>query len=155
MTTVGYGDFFAQSMPGMAVTLMIIFWGIFLVSMMVVTLTNSISLDAKESRAYNILFRLKTREVLKNKAAQILVAILRIVGMDKDYERKRANPKFNKTELKDIFREYDEQRGEARSMLEIYKMQFFDIKKTLKPNSPDPAEELRKMVNIINDDFND
>ena len=83
------------------------------------------------------------------------MTIVRLVGMDKDYERKRANPKYSKNEMKDVFREYDEQRGEMRSMLEIYKMQFYDVKKTLKSNSPDPAEELRKMVNIINDDFND
>jgi hypothetical protein len=43
MTTVGYGDFFAQSAGGRIVTLLIIFWGIFLISMMVVTLTNSIT----------------------------------------------------------------------------------------------------------------
>ena len=37
MTTVGYGDFFAQSVGGRIVTLLMIFWGIFLISMMVVT----------------------------------------------------------------------------------------------------------------------
>lgn len=155
MTTVGYGDFFAQSMFGMVVTLGIIFIGIFLVSLMVVTLTNSIQLDGKENRAFNILFRLKTREILKNKAALIVVQIIKIIGFDKDYERKRENPKFSKQEMKEIYREYDEHRGEMRSQLEIYKMSFADTRKTLKPNSADPAEEMRKMCNIIEADFTD
>jgi hypothetical protein len=155
MTTVGYGDFFAQSDFGMLVTVSIIFWGIFIVSLMVVTLTNSISLDCKETRAYNILFRLKTREELANKAAYMVVTIIRIIALDKDYERKRSNESLSKHELKDIFREYEDIRGEMRSILEIHRMEFMDIKKTLRPGTGDPAEEMRKIINIIEYDFDD
>eukprot|EP01017_Pseudomicrothorax_dubius_P034505 TRINITY_DN4741_c0_g1_i1.p1 TRINITY_DN4741_c0_g1~~TRINITY_DN4741_c0_g1_i1.p1 ORF type:complete len:215 (-),score=24.12 TRINITY_DN4741_c0_g1_i1:24-668(-) len=63
MTTVGYGDFFAVTHLGRIVSVIACFWGVFLVSMMVVTLTVSSTFDVKESRAYEILYRLNIRPV--------------------------------------------------------------------------------------------
>jgi Ion channel len=54
MGTVGYGDFYPQNHLGRGVCVIAIFWGIFLVSMMVVTLTNSSSFDTKEGQAFAI-----------------------------------------------------------------------------------------------------
>ena len=81
--------------------------------------------------------------------------IVKIIGLDKDYVRKRENPKFSKQEMKEVYREYDENRGEMKSQLEIYRLSFADTRKILKPNSPDPAEEMRKMCNLIDSDFAD
>jgi len=62
MTTVGYGDFFPRTHMGRFVVVLACFWGIFLVSMMVVTLTISSEFTKGEARAYDILFRLNAKE---------------------------------------------------------------------------------------------
>ena len=120
MTTVGYGDFFAQTIGGRCVSLLIIFWGIFLVSMMVVTLTNTITLDVKETRAYNVQFRLSEREVIQYYASYVIVYTVRIVGLDKDWDRRKESPKFTKQQIKDFYMEYEEERAELKSKLGIY-----------------------------------
>jgi Ion channel len=53
--TVGYGDFYPQTDLGRGVCVIAIFWGIFLVSIMVVTLTNSSSFDTKKGQAIRFL----------------------------------------------------------------------------------------------------
>ena len=62
MTTVGYGDFYPQTHMGRLVIVIACFWGVFLVSMMVVTLTDSSEFTKGERRAYEILSRLKAKE---------------------------------------------------------------------------------------------
>lgn len=47
---------------GRFVVIIACFWGVFLVSMMVVTLTESSEFTKGESRAYDILSRLKAKE---------------------------------------------------------------------------------------------
>lgn len=62
MTTVGYGDFFPATHMGRFVVVIACFWGVFLVSMMVVTLTDSSEFTKGERRAYEILSRLKAKQ---------------------------------------------------------------------------------------------
>ena len=47
MTTVGYGDFFPQTHVGRAVGIVICLWGVLVVSLFVVTLTNKLALSAQ------------------------------------------------------------------------------------------------------------
>lgn len=89
MTTVGFGDFFCRSHMGRFACVISIFWGIFLTSMMVVTLTNSMTLDAKETRAFNILYRVKGRTNLLDKATFIVTLIVRAKALANDFYRRR------------------------------------------------------------------
>jgi len=45
MTTVGYGDFYPRTFFGRLLDIFIAVWGIFIISMMVVVLTNTFKLD--------------------------------------------------------------------------------------------------------------
>lgn len=72
MTTVGYGDFYPQTHMGRLVVVVACFWGVFLVSMMVVTLTDSSEFTKGERRAYEILSRLKTKEESGKIAAMVV-----------------------------------------------------------------------------------
>ncbi len=72
MTTVGYGDYMPKTYPGRLIAIINTFWGVFLVSMMVVTLTISSEFEPKEQRAFDILNRLTCREGIKNAAAFVV-----------------------------------------------------------------------------------
>jgi hypothetical protein len=45
MTTLGYGDFYPRTLIGRIIDVGLIVWGIFIVSLMVVVLTNTLNMD--------------------------------------------------------------------------------------------------------------
>lgn len=45
MMTVGFGDYFPRTHLGRSICIIACFWGVFVVSMMVVTLTNATTLS--------------------------------------------------------------------------------------------------------------
>lgn len=55
MTTVGYGDFYPRTFFGRLLDTFIAIWGIFIISMMVVVLSNTLKLDSSEKRALTVL----------------------------------------------------------------------------------------------------
>ena len=48
MATVGYGDYYARTIPGRFITLIVAIVGVFLVSIMVVALTNTLNMNPAE-----------------------------------------------------------------------------------------------------------
>lgn len=46
MTTVGYGDFFPRTLVGRIIDTLLVVWGVFIVSSMVVLLTNTLNMDS-------------------------------------------------------------------------------------------------------------
>ena len=58
MTTVGYGDYFPRTLIGRSIDVILVIWGIFIVSLMVIVLTNALNMDSSESRALIVLNRL-------------------------------------------------------------------------------------------------
>ena len=159
MTTVGFGDYFARSHIGRICSVMSIFWGIFLTSLMVVTLTNSMSLDAKESRAFNILYRLKARRNLEDKATFIATLIIRARALSKDNERRKEGLDPSKPadaeKLNELEQKYDNEKAEIYSKLDIFKSMFNEAFSNLKSADEDPVEEIRKLSLSIEHDFNE
>jgi hypothetical protein len=45
MTTVGYGDYFPRTIFGRVIDVVLVVWGTFIVSLMVVVLTNTLNMD--------------------------------------------------------------------------------------------------------------
>lgn len=45
MTTVGYGDYFPRTTFGRVIDVILVVWGTFIVSLMVVVLTNTLNMD--------------------------------------------------------------------------------------------------------------
>jgi potassium intermediate/small conductance calcium-activated channel subfamily N protein 2 len=159
MTTVGFGDFFCRSHVGRICSILSIFWGIFLTSLMVVTLTASMSLDAKESRAFNILYRLKARKNLEDKATFIATLIIRARALYKDNERRKEGldptKPADKEKLKELAQKYDNEKAEIYSKLDIFKSMFNEAFSNLKSADEDPVEEIRKLSLSIEHDFNE
>lgn len=73
MTTVGYGDIFPVTHLGRLTTILACIWGMFIMSMIIVTLTNIITLTKEEERAYNTLEESKEHiKILHDDAANLI-----------------------------------------------------------------------------------
>lgn len=157
MTTVGFGDYFARTHIGRFTSVLSIFWGIFLTSMMVVTLTNSMTLDAKESRAFNILYRLKSRKILEDKATFVATLTIRTRALTNDYLRRREglDPVKDAEKISELEKKYNDEKAENLSKLDIAKSMFLEASSNLKSADDDPVEEIRKLSLSIEHDFND
>ena len=94
MSTVGYGDFYPRTHIGRFIIVIACFCGIFLISMMVVTLTESSEFTKGESRAFEILSRLKRKDEAKKTAAK---AVYMALKMNHYLNHFKADPEYQKT----------------------------------------------------------
>jgi hypothetical protein len=74
MSTVGYGDFFPKTSMGRFVGVIICLWGVVVVSIFVVTVTNMLAFDPTQEKTYSLLQRLSYKEELKKQATRVLAA---------------------------------------------------------------------------------
>lgn len=65
MTTVGYGDISPVSHNGKLLAIILSIWGVFVVSLFVVTLTNMLEFSESEEKSFKILVKLAAKEELK------------------------------------------------------------------------------------------
>ena len=77
MTTVGYGDFYPKSNPSRIVGIICSFYGVYLVSLFVITLENLLRFDQSESRSYELISRLEDKEELKLQAVNVITSAFR------------------------------------------------------------------------------
>ena len=74
MTTVGYGEIYPKTNWGRFIGIIICFWGVLIVSIFVVSLTNLLTLSPAEEKTYTLLVTLKRKEQLKWHATYVLQA---------------------------------------------------------------------------------
>jgi ABC-type xylose transport system permease subunit len=72
LTSVGYGEIYPKTFFGRIVGIIICFWGVFIVSFFVVTLTGMLSFTGPENKAYDLLLRLYYKHELKKNAVSVL-----------------------------------------------------------------------------------
>ncbi|CDW91118.1 small-conductance calcium-activated potassium channel protein [Stylonychia lemnae] len=72
LTTTGYGDIYPKTYMGRVTCIVICFWGMFIVSYFVVTLTNQLNFTDQEQKSYILLERLHHKEQLKLRASNVL-----------------------------------------------------------------------------------
>lgn len=72
LTTVGYGDLFPRTFFGRIVGVIICFWGVFIVSFFVVTVTNMLEFTPMEEKSYNLIIKLLLKQELKKEAVDVL-----------------------------------------------------------------------------------
>jgi len=90
MATIGYGDYYPRTIFGRIVMTICAFWGSFIVSMMVVVITNTLKMGANETRALIVLNRLEARKSLKEKAALLLSAVAKYALLEKLYRQSKT-----------------------------------------------------------------
>lgn len=77
LSTVGYGELYMKTFFGRVVGLIVCFWGTFVVSYFVVTVTNMLTFAAPEEKSYTLLLRLHYKEELKRYAVNVLTSAFR------------------------------------------------------------------------------
>lgn len=78
MTTVGYGDIYPKTTMGRVIGVVVALWGLFLVSIFTVTLTNLFSFSAGEKKAFDLSNRLQLKDSLREAAANVLNTSFRL-----------------------------------------------------------------------------
>jgi hypothetical protein len=109
MTTVGFGDLFPRTLIGRIIDVIVIIWGLFIVSLMVVVMTNSLNISQAERRALIILTRLEAKKELKEAAAFLITHSCRKYLISKKIKQGFSQPltetqksNFNNTLYKHI-----------------------------------------------------
>jgi potassium intermediate/small conductance calcium-activated channel subfamily N protein 2 len=72
LTSVGYGELYPKTFWGRIVGVSIAFWGVFITSFFVVTVTNMLNFTGPEEKSYQLLLRLYYKLELKRKAVGVL-----------------------------------------------------------------------------------
>jgi len=72
LTSVGYGELYPKTFFGRIVGIIICFWGVFIVSFFVVTVSNMLNFSGSEEKAFNLLLRLFYKTELKKEAVGVL-----------------------------------------------------------------------------------
>ena len=90
MTTIGYGDIYPTTHFGRYTTIIACIWGVFILSLFVVALTNSTEFEEKEQKAFSsIILKSKIKKHLKKEAGilikeYLLLSLLRRRNKDED-----------------------------------------------------------------------
>jgi hypothetical protein len=134
MTTVGYGDIYPKTTMGRIVGIIIALWGLFLVSIFTVTLSNLFTFSAGEKKAFDLGVRLNLKDELKVSAANVLGS---------SYKARKAKKIF--ADDKDAIKNYEnEYKRNAINFFQICK----DVKDSGKAQSNE-TEHLRKEINDL------
>jgi hypothetical protein len=79
MTTVGYGDYFPSSTLGRMIGIISCICGVFLISMLIVTITNVLNFSGTENNVYLILQRLKLMKDKDDLAAKLIAKYIKMM----------------------------------------------------------------------------
>ena len=97
MTTVGYGDITAKTLGGRIISVFSCLSGVFLTSMIIVTITNFLSLEVHEKRMLDILEKTEQLEEKKSLATEIIQMYVEIIT--KNYNGYNYNKIMNDFQL--------------------------------------------------------
>jgi hypothetical protein len=89
MTTVGYGDMYPRTTFGRGIMIFCSMYGVIVVSLMVVTVTNFLMMSKMESASYTVMKKLEYKELIRGEAVKILVNFYRDPKGDPKKEEER------------------------------------------------------------------
>ena len=78
ISTVGYGDLYARTIPGKIIIFFVCIFGVFVVSLMVVTLTNSLMTTSLENKAIVVLQRIEMKKQIIESAGTVLTIMAKL-----------------------------------------------------------------------------
>ena len=72
MSTIGYGDYYPKTLPGRSVILVTSIFGVFISSLLIVSLSLHLQMQPGENKSHVVLTRLQKQTKLKEEAAQAI-----------------------------------------------------------------------------------
>lgn len=84
MTTVGYGDFYPRTLGGRIIILFCSLYGVTIVSLIVVTLTNLLELNTQELKAFTLLEKLAAKSDIQEEATKMVGTVAKLSILKKE-----------------------------------------------------------------------
>ena len=106
MTTVGFGDFYPKTHPGRFIAALSAYWGIFLVSLIILTLTNFSHFNPAEQRSYNFIQRIRLRNKSQNYASLFIAKMMEIFIHSSKGKFSKQNHVKNVILAKSLFKKF-------------------------------------------------
>ena len=78
MTTVGYGDIYPRTTLGRLVIFFCSIFGVIVISLIVVTVQNSLEMTNVESKAYTVIKKIQLTQTMRDRAAMVIGKASRI-----------------------------------------------------------------------------
>ena len=116
--TVGYGDYYPQTHLGRAIAVVACLWGTFLISLMVVSMTNSVDFTPQEEKAYDEIKKDDMHFKIKHKALMMIrhcVQLKNVIDLENDSNSNLLNDKEYTMKYKQALTKYKKSLGELRS----------------------------------------
>ena len=142
MTTVGFGDKYPNSSVGRIIGIFSCFLGVFLISMLVITITNVLNLMPHEKNVWLILERVNAEEKKIEKAKKIICKYIDIIQTNKKEQKKKyqADNEILKKKKYEFLYEFNN-----------YKQASMKLEKTYPPYTE--FDQLNDNLHVIDEDF--
>lgn len=109
MTTVGFGDFVPKTHLGRCIAIMACIWGNFLISLMVVSITESSEFTSpSHKRAFDAIIHDREMKVIQSKAALVIQALFKFkLELEKEEDRmERAEKLSHLNKIRERLKEF-------------------------------------------------
>jgi hypothetical protein len=114
MTTVGFGDYYPVTLPGRVTVFFICIWGVFTVSLSIVSLANLLVLEPGEEKSYIIMKRLKFRDNMRELAGSVLTAAVRYRHLIRHYPKEKKTHAIQLGRFRNYINEFHKLRIQMR-----------------------------------------
>ena len=78
MTTIGYGDYYPKTLPGRSIILITSIFGVFLSSLLIVSVSMHLQMQPGENKSHVVLTRLGKQTKLKEEAACTIAQTIKV-----------------------------------------------------------------------------
>ncbi|OMJ88617.1 hypothetical protein SteCoe_9397 [Stentor coeruleus] len=146
MTTVGYGEFYPKTHIGRFILVIATVWGIFIVSLMILSLTNFSLLTPPQTRSYSFIKKVGKVNSSKKYAIKFVVSVIELFVMNRKQKKKhmKLTIPYKLMKIKGYFRKFKE--------LKVFKTDMDDNpQEMLRSINEMLAVKIMKIVEILAD----
>jgi len=137
MTTVGFGDYYPVTYFGRVTIVFACFVGTFIVSLSIVTMTNSKDFTVSENMSYTLIRRISTRRTIRQYAGRLILYFMRYSHIRFKCEKDPVNPVLRTS------------KADLEETLERLAEAFRVERGVLKPDEVPAIEKMQRIIRRI------